>query len=351
MIEYSIETFRGDAEALEAMARAAWLDEYGADSYPNLYRPDYVAYLLRLAGDPELAIAAYHGDRPVGFLLNLPRRMVLRGVEHRAALSCSLVVNRESLRRGVAKAMIAEAHARNRRFGFDFTLFYLETGHRSSKLFAGLAAQGVPIDRLKRMHVVARVLDLAAIRQSERLGGHEIAALRLTGLARPPERVAPAEVREATPADAERIAGLLSAQARRVTLGRLFDADEVRRELVAPPLARTLVWEAAGRLEGVLGWVVVDHVGRRAVPWAWLNHVCWGSLSFGDRRRFLAAFAWAAHAQGCAGVIEWNKGYYPSAALYASRFFPYPRQVSFMAWRFRPELDLAGIRDVAEIQL
>ena len=107
MIEYSIETFRGDAEALEAMARAAWLDEYGADSYPNLYRPDYVAYLLRLAGDPELAIAAYHGDRPVGFLLNLPRRMVLRGVEHRAALSCSLVVNRESLRRGVAKAILA----------------------------------------------------------------------------------------------------------------------------------------------------------------------------------------------------------------------------------------------------
>lgn len=351
MSDVSIETFRGDADALESMARAAWLDEYGADSYPNLYRPDYVAYLLRLAGTPELAIAAYQDDRPIGFVLNLPRRMVLRGEEKRAALSCSLVVSRECLRRGVAKAMIAEGLERNRRFDFDFTLFYLETGHRSSKLFAGLAAQGTPIDKLKRMHVVARVLDLDAILESEKLAGYEIAALRLAGLARPPTRVEPSEVREATPNDAPRIAELLSAQARRATLGRLFDAEEVRRELIAAPIARTLVWEESGRIEGILAWVSVDHVGRRAVPWAWLNHVCWGQLPFAARRRFLAAFAWTAHTQGAAGVIEWNKGYYPAGALYASRFFPYPRQIDFMAWRFRGDFSLAGIRDVAEIQL
>ncbi len=116
MSDVTIETFRGDAEALQAMAHAAWLDEYGADSYPNLYRPEYVAYLLGLAGNPELAIAAYQDDRPIGFVLNLPRRVVLRGEEKRAALSCSLVVSRECLRRGVAKAMIAEGLARNRRF-------------------------------------------------------------------------------------------------------------------------------------------------------------------------------------------------------------------------------------------
>lgn len=349
--EYSIETFRGDLEPLEQMARRAWLEEYGADSYPNLYRPDLVALFLAQAGDPELAIAAYRGDAPVGFLLNLPRRMVLRGVEHRAALSCSLVVSKECLRQGIAKAMFAEALARNRRFGFEFTLFYLETGHTSSKLFATLATHGTPIDRLKRMHVVARALDLDAIRSSEKLAAYEAAALRALTLDRPPRAAPRAEVREARPEDAQPIAALLDAQSRRATLGRLWTAEEVGREVLAAPLARALVWERDGRIDGVLGWINVDHVGRRAVPWAWLNHVCWDALRFGERRAFLDAFGAAARAQGCAGVIEWNKGYYPSGALYASRYFPYPRQIDFMAWRLTDGLDLAGIRDVAEIQL
>ncbi len=50
-------------------------------------------------------------------------------------------------------------------------------------------------------------------------------------------------------------------------------------------------------------------------------------------------------------MIEWNKGYYSAGALYASGFFPYPRRIDFMAWRFRGGFSLAGIRDVAEIQL
>lgn len=349
--EYSIETFRGDCGALEAMARRAWLDEYGADSYPNLYRPDLVAQLLAQAGDPELAIAAYRGDEPVGFLLNLPRRMVLRGVERRAALSCSLVVSKECLRQGIAKAMFAEALERNRRFGFEFTLFYLEAGHTSSKLFETLAANGTPLDRLKRMHVVARALDLDAIRASEKLAWYEVAALRALTLARPPRATPCPAVREARAVDAPRIAELLDAQSRRATLGRLWTAAEARREILAAPLSRALVWERDGRIDGVLAWISVDHVGRRVVPWAWLNHVCWDALRFGERRAFLEAFGAAALAQGCAGVIEWNKGYYPSAALYAARFFPYPRQVDFMAWRFGDGFSVAGIPDVAEIQL
>ena len=77
----SLENFRGDAEALERMAHTAWRDEYGLDSYPNLYRPDYLAYLLQGVDDPRLGLAAYRGDEIVGFLLNLPRVMALRGRE------------------------------------------------------------------------------------------------------------------------------------------------------------------------------------------------------------------------------------------------------------------------------
>ena len=79
MNDISIEDFRGDTEALDRMAHAAWRDEYGADSYPNLYSPDYLSYLMQGVDDPRLAIAAYNGDEIVGFLLNLPRMMRLRG--------------------------------------------------------------------------------------------------------------------------------------------------------------------------------------------------------------------------------------------------------------------------------
>jgi hypothetical protein len=41
----SIETFRGDFEALEKMALASWREEYGAASFPNFYRPAFLHYL------------------------------------------------------------------------------------------------------------------------------------------------------------------------------------------------------------------------------------------------------------------------------------------------------------------
>jgi len=201
----SIENFRGDAEALEKMAHTAWRDEYGVDSYPNLYRPDYLAYLLQAVDDPRLVLAAYRGDEIVGFLLNLPRRMALDGQEYRAALSCLLVTRKEFFRQGLAQALIQEGLKRNQELRYDFTLFYLETGHRSSRLFAKLREAGLPIERVKRMHVIARVLDLPAIAASENFKRYEALALQLWGGHRVPSGRPDAQVREATPADADRI--------------------------------------------------------------------------------------------------------------------------------------------------
>ena len=347
----SIEDFRGDAETLEKMAHTAWRDEYHVDSYPNLYRPDYLAYLMRGVPDRRLAMAAYRGDEIVGFLLNLPRRMAIGGKIYRAALSCLLVVRKESFRQGLAQAMIAEGLRRNQELKYDFTLFYLETGHRSSKLFAKLQSAGQPIEKVKRMHVIGRVLDLAAIRASENVKGYEVAGMKLLGAHRPPAGAPDPAVREAGPDDADQLLALLNAFQHQVRLARVFERDELKRELMAPPIARTLVYEKAGKVAGALAYVVIEHIGRKKVPWAWINHVAWDGLGFRERRGLLRSFLLRARDEGCAGVVEWSKSVYPTAALYASRFVPYPRAVNLMAWRFCDDVSLSGIEDVYEVQI
>ena len=347
----AIENFRGDAAALEKMAHTAWRDEYGVDSYPNLYRPDYLAYLWQGVLDPRLAMAAYRGDEIVGFLLNLPRRMALDGKEYRAALSCLLVTRQEFFRQGLAQALIQEGLKRNQELRFDFTLFYLETGHRSSRLFSKLRQGGFPIERVKRMHVIGRVLDLPALQASENVKRYEVLALRLWGGHRVPAGASDPRVREATPAEADQVLALLNAHRGKVRLARVFERAEMIRELIHPPLARTLVYEKEGRVQGVLAYVIIEHVGRKKVPWAWINHLAWDELSFRERLALVKSFLRAAFEQGCAGVVEWSKQVYPNSALYAARFVPYPRQVDMMAWRFRDDFSLAAIPDVYEVQI
>lgn len=351
MEKVTIETFRGDVEVLGRMAHTAWRDEYGLDSYPDLYSPEYLSYLMQSVDDPRLAIAAYRGEEIVGFLLNLPRRMALDGREYRAALSCLLVTRKEHFRRGLAQAMIQEALARNRDLKYDFTLFYLETGHRSRRLFQKLRAAGAPIERVKRMHVIGRVLDLPAVRASEKVKSWEALVMRLLGADRPAAGFSDPRLREAEPEDAEELQALLNTCRHKVRLARIFTRQEVLRELLCPPLARTLIWEKQGKIAGVLAYVVVRHIGKRPVPWAWINHVVWDGLEFGERRAMIRGFLRRAADQGLAGVVEWSKKTYPTAALYAERFLPYPRQVDMMAWRFREDLRLADIPAVAEVQI
>jgi hypothetical protein len=71
--DISIEPFRGDLENLERMAHLSWRDEYGAASFPNFYRPDFLRFLFDRIPQREKdhLIAAYRGQEilpPAAFL-------------------------------------------------------------------------------------------------------------------------------------------------------------------------------------------------------------------------------------------------------------------------------------------
>ena len=104
-------------------------------------------------------------------------------------------------------------------------------------------------------------------------------------------------------------------------------------------------------MKAALAYVMIDHVGRRSVPWAWINHVAWDRIGFQERSALVKAFLQRVAEQGSAGAVEWSKKVYAASALYAAHFVPYPRRVDMMAWRFRDDISLSNISEVAEVQI
>ncbi len=351
----SIETFRGDVEALEAMARISWTEEYGLASYPNLYRPAFVRLLMDAAGDPRHFIAAYKGDEILAFLANLPRQMWFQGKVHRAILSCLLVSRKEYARRGLAQALIKEALRVNQEIaGYDFALLYLETGHRSSRLIEKLKNEGQPIQFLKRMHVLGRVLDLEKAAFSEGLKNWEKLAIKAWGAHRkPPDDLSPElEAAGFEPADAPAALAMLNGYAGKSDLARVWrDEEELLKELACPGVSETIVFRKAGRPAGLMNYFIHDHVGRTTERWAWLNHVHYDALAPAERVRAVNLALARLAEKGVIGMIEWNKGYYPQGPLYRARFFPYFRSVNLYAWALKDGVSFPELRRIYEVQI
>jgi GNAT superfamily N-acetyltransferase len=350
----SIEPFRGDYEGLERMAHASWRDEYGQASFPNFYRPAFLHYLFdRIPEDRrDLLIGAYKDGEIVAFLANLPQNFHFRGKIYRAVYSCLLVVRKEYLRKGLALDLIRTAVALNdRKYGFDFSLLTLETGHRSTMMMAKVGAEGNRIERVRKSWVMARVLDLDRVDASEGLKGYEKAAIRFLGAHRPPKRTAGFDLRDYRASDLEACHALLERYKDTVRLALAWDKGDLAVELDCPNVARTLVWEKDGRVQALINFVQHDQLGQRVERYAWINHVAFPDLSASERAAFLRAYLSRIRDEGFIATIDFNKRGWPAGPFYRTGFIPYPRAVNLVSWTFNPAISLAGIPIVYEIQV
>jgi GNAT superfamily N-acetyltransferase len=349
----SIETFKGDYEGLERMAHASWRDEYGEASFPNFYRPAFLRYLFdRIpAAKKDHLVAAYKGGEIVAFLANLPQRFDLRGSVYKAIYSCLLVVRKEYLRRGIALDLIRAAVEANKQYGYDFSLLTLETGHRSTLMMDKLRGEGNRIERIRKSGVMARILDLGRVDASEDLKGYEKAAIRLIGAHRPPKAAPGVTLREYRASDLDACHGLLDRYRKTVALARVCDKGELAPELECPDVARTLVWEKDGRVQAMINFILHDHLGKKVERWAWINHVAFPDLAPAERASFLRAYLARIREDGFIGTIDFTKRGWPAGPFYRARFIPYPRAVNLVSWTFNPEISLAGIPVVYEIQV
>ena len=267
MIEgIAIEPFRGDYEGLERMAHASWRDEYGAASFPNFYRPAFLRYLVdRIPEDRrDLLLGAYRKDdgEIVAFLANLPQRFHFGGKILSGVYSCLLVVRKEYLRRGLALDVIRTAVELNKKYGFDFSLLTLETGHRSTRMMEKLRADGHRIERVRKSGVMARVLDLDRVDASEGLKGYEKAAIRLLGAHRPPKAAPEVDLRDYRVSDLDACHTLLDRYKDSRAWRSAWDKKDLAIELDYPDVARTLVWEKDGRVQAMINFVRHDQLGR-----------------------------------------------------------------------------------------
>jgi GNAT superfamily N-acetyltransferase len=354
MIEgISIERFRGDYEGLERMAHASWRDEYGQASFPNFYRPAFLRYLfdrIPEAKKDHLA-AAYKGGEIVAFLANLPQKFHLRGHVYNAIYSCLLVVRKEYFRQGIALDLIRAAVEGNKKYNYDFSLLTLETGHRSTLMMDKLRAEGNRIERIRKSGVMARILDLGRVDASEDLKGYEKAVIRLIGAHRAPKAPPGVTLREYRASDLDACHALLDRYMDTVELARICDRGELAPELACPDVARTLVWEKDGRVQAMINFILHDHLGKIVERWAWINHVAFPDLSPAERVSFLRAYLARIRDDGFIGTIDFTKRGWPAGPFYRARFIPYPRAVNLVSWTFNPDISLAGIPIVYEIQV
>lgn len=351
--DVSIETFRGDLESLERMARLSWRDEYGAASFPNFYRPNFLRFLFDRIPQSEKdhLIAAYRGDEIVAFLANLPQRFHFRGKTYRAIYSCLLVTRKEYLRKGMAITLIREALKINQKYKYDFSLLTLETGHRSTKLMDKFKAEGQRLEWVRKTNVIARILDLERVDQSEALKAWEKGAIKLIGGHRPPKEKPNVSLRKYTPADLGQCLALLDGYKGTVTLALAWDKKDLAWELDYPGVSETLVYEKEGHVQAMINFIRHEHLGKTKELWAWINHVAYPGLSGKERYEFVQAFLKNIQKAGYVGTIEWNRKYYPLRPFYRAGFFPYFRSVNLVSWTFNPDISLANIPDVYEIQV
>jgi len=345
----SLEPFRGDYEGLERMAHSSWRDEYGISSFPNFYRPAFLRYLFGRIKEKDHLIAAYRDGEIVSFLGNVPHTFGFRGRTYRGTWSCLLVTRKELLRKGHAVAIINEALRVNQKYQYDFALATFETGHRSTLMLRRLQAEGNRLEWMKKIRVIARILDLKRVGESEGLKTWEKAAVKLIGGAKKPRQGDDAAVREYRPQDLDHCLALFNAYKDKIELARSWEADELAWELHFPEVAQTLVYEKEGRVAGAINFICHDHLGKSKERWAWINHVAYPDLSPRERHRFVQTFLRHIRAKGFIGAIEWTKDYYPQGPFYRAHFFPYFRSVNMYSWTFNPEISLAKVRACNEI--
>jgi GNAT superfamily N-acetyltransferase len=346
-----IGAFRGDLEGLEKMAHSAWRDEYGIESFPNLYRPEFLRFVFDRIEDKNHLIAAYRGDEIVSFMANLPRQYSVDGKIYRGVYTCLLVTRKELLRKGIAQALIDKALELNNMARYDLSIYALEGGHRSTQLVKKLEATGHPVQWLRRNYVIARILDLKQAASSEGLKNWEKAAIRIIGAEKPPKKRDSVPMREYRAEDLDQCLDLLNQYASKIRLALVWDREELGIELDYPDVSQTVVYEKNGKVEGLINFIYHDHLGNTKERWAWINHVAYPALSSRERRHFVQAFLCYVQDAGCLGAVEWARKYYPMEPLYRNRFFPYFRYVNQVAWTFNREISLTKIPAVYEVQI
>ena len=350
----SVEPFRGDFEGLERMAHASWRDEYGEASFPNFYRPAFLHYLFdRIpAGKRDHLLAAYKGGEIVAFLANLPQKFHFRGGLYSAVYSCLLVVRKEypPARPG------PRDHPGRGRAEQEVRLRLLASDARDRAPLDpddGEARRRRPPDRADPQ--VRRHGPYPRPRARRRLGRPE--GLRKGGHPRssaPAGRPRPSRASTCgttAPSDLDACHALLDRYKDTTPPGSgLGQARPGRRARISERRPDPRLGEGRPR-PGPDQLRSHDQLGKSGRALRLDQPRRLSRPLPGRAGRVPAGLPRRIREDGFVATIDFDKRGWPAGPFYRARFIPYPRAVNLVSWTFNPEISLAGIPVVYEIQV
>ncbi len=101
----------------------------------------------------------------------------------------------------------------------------------------------------------------------------------------------------------------------------------------------------------MINFISHDQLGKTVERYAWINHVAYPDLSPSEQTAFLRAYLVRIREDGFVATVDFGKRGWPAGPFYRARFIPYPRAVNLVSWTFAPDISLAGIPVVYEIQV
>jgi hypothetical protein len=348
MGKIELRDFDGNLEALLALRRDPFIEEYGNETWIDLYKPEVARYIFAEIPDPRFLVGAYHGQKLVGFIANVPRSYHFNQQAYVGIVSTMLVAHQDY--RGAAVYLILECLRRNREFGADFALFNLEKGHRSWDLFNKYLKSRFRIEKLKTMNAIVRAVDFGLLTKSQDIPHPLTIPLKILGLHKhikhPPVS---GKVRPYQETDLVEIYRMIERYSDHKCLVRIFNQESLARKLSTEGITSTVVYERDGATAGFINFSIHDFVNRQGTHrWAWFDFLYWEGLTRKEKKALLSGLWHASQDQGCIGIMEWNKNYYQKIPLYQARFIPYPRFIDMNAWVFNPKLSFQGVNKIFE---
>lgn len=311
-----VRPFEGSPEELSDFVVSQWDASYRGRMLIPRWSGDYFRWQLRMdeAEHRRHLVAAYHGTRLAGVVLQFPMQFATAEERFAASQASWLSVSPEFRGQGVASALNQNLRALNRELGLRFQLGYAYYGGRASlapKFW--LRTQTTNTSAVRSAGFWVRLLDPAKA-AGWNLNRFEGWLTRLASPLFPALRDQPRSnivIRAAEHRDLPRCLELADQSTRHCDLRLVWDADSMTRQLGLNGFSHALVAEVHGEVRGFITFHVLPILGRTEAPIGILDLAVVSELSRAARNELLDAVLMSLQQRGAIAALKLRVGDYP----------------------------------------
>lgn len=307
----SIESFRGDFQALAGVIQRSWAD----NSQQGLrYSPAFLESFLTAPGSTmSLAPAFYQDDVLIGFASGFPRQVEYLGHSLKLITSSFLSVVPEYKKFGLGIILWSELVKRAHALGYDGMLNFCVNGEPMNQMIEGSCRRlNLPVHRIFSVRYMSSLLKPQAF-----IAGPDVSAM----------------------AHVEDFLSLALTSAAYQRLARKWSIEEAEWQC----LRRTdgvFVHASYGSRRGILTGYIMPILDREGTKCLLVEDIFWDALHAEERIQLLQQFLSRAVSQGAQMASVPDLGYADLSAFKKFRFFPTRRVLHCYLTTFKANIPL-----------